>query len=400
MEKIILVRYGEIILKGLNRPVFEDKLIKDIRKALSEIGSFKIEKSQGRIYIEPHDNNIESACNMLKKVFGIVSLSIAWKVKTDFDIIKAAAESVVNDVVDDKARTFKVETKRGDKKFPLKSPEVSAEIGAHLLSVFPNLKVDVINPDFIVYIEIREDSYIHTRIDEAACGLPSCTNGKGMLLISGGIDSPVAGWMLAKRGMEIEAVHFESYPYTTERSREKVIELTRILSGYNLKIKLIMVSFTEIQETILQKCPHDQVTIIMRRFMMRIARNLALIDGCQALVTGESLGQVASQTMQGLSVTDSVVDMPVFRPLIGMDKVEIIDIARRIGTFDTSILPYEDCCTLFVAKHPVTRPRKDIIDHSESVLDTDNLIDRACQATSVFELERGKRNENRLQSLK
>ena len=381
MKKIILVRYGEIILKGLNRPVFEDKLVKNIKRALFSLGKINVEKSQARIYIEPADEagfDYNSAINRLTKVFGIVSASPAWKVNADFNEIKKCALEIAGDIVGkSRSDTFKVETKRGNKAFFMKSPEINAELGGYIFENMPFLRVDVHNPSFVLYVEVREFAYIYSEIIPAYGGLPAGTNGKAALLLSGGIDSPVAGWMMAKRGVKLEAVHFYSYPYTSERSRDKVIELARILSAYCGRLILHIVPFTEIQLEILSKCPRDQATIIMRRIMMRIAERIARSSGAMALVTGESMGQVASQTMQSLAVTDAAASMPVFRPLIGMDKNEVIEIARKIGTFDTSILPYEDCCTVFTAKHPVTKPHPGKIEMSESKLDLESLLANA-----------------------
>ena len=381
MKKIILVRYGEIILKGLNRPVFEDKLVKNIKRALFSLGKINVEKSQARIYIEPADEagyDYNSAINRLTKVFGIVSASPAWKVNADFNEIKKCALEIVGDIVGkSRGDTFKVETKRGNKAFFMKSPEINAELGGYILENMPSLRVDVHNPSFVLYVEVREFAYIYSEIIPAYGGLPAGTNGKAALLLSGGIDSPVAGWMMAKRGVELEAVHFYSFPYTSERSKDKVIELVRILSAYCGRLILHIVPFAQIQLEILGKCPRDQATIIMRRIMMRIAERIARSSGAMALVTGESMGQVASQTMQSLAVTDAVVNMPVFRPLIGMDKNEVIETARKIGTFDTSILPYEDCCTVFTAKHPVTKPHPEKIEMSESKLDIESLSENA-----------------------
>jgi len=394
MKKVILVRYGEIILKGLNRPVFETKLISNIKKMLYGLGRIDVIKSQARIFIEPADENydFETALERLVKVFGIVSISPVWKIDADFEEIKKHSLAMVKDLVNRKGyKTFKVETKRGNKRFPTQSPEVSAELGAYLLEHVEGLKVDVHNPSFILYVEVRENAYIYSEIIPSNGGLPLGTNGKAMLLLSGGIDSPVAGWMMAKRGVEIEAIHFHSYPYTSERAKEKVIELARILTNYLLEMKLYIVPFTEIQLQINEKCPEDQSTIIMRRLMMMIAERIAKNTGSLALITGESMGQVASQTIQSLYVTNAAVKMPVFRPLIGMDKNEVVEIARKIDTFDTSILPYEDCCTVFVAKHPKTRPQLDKILLSESKLDVEDLIKRAIENTEVLKITPGKK---------
>ncbi|WP_027630826.1 tRNA uracil 4-sulfurtransferase ThiI [Ruminiclostridium cellobioparum] len=390
MKKIILVRYGEIILKGLNRPVFEDKLIGNIRSAILKSGNARIFKSQGRIYIEPQEENydFDFVLQKITRIFGVVSVSPVWKIDTDYNQIKATALKVASDLVAQYGyKTFKLETKRGNKKFPMQSPEISADLGGYILENIPGLTVDVKNPDFTVYLEVRESSYVYSDIIKAHGGMPMGSNGKATLLLSGGIDSPVAGWMMGKRGVEIEAVHFYSYPYTSERAKQKVVDLAQILSQYCGKFKLHVVPFTEIQLAINDNCPEDQLTIIMRRIMMRIAEIIARKTNSMALITGESMGQVASQTMQSLYCTDSAVNMPVFRPLIGMDKVEVIDIARKIDTFETSILPYEDCCTVFVAKHPQTKPKLEKIMKSEAAVDFEPLIERAVEATEVIVLK-------------
>jgi tRNA uracil 4-sulfurtransferase len=389
MKKVILVRYGEIVLKGLNRPVFEDKLINNIKKALLGIGRVNVIKSQARIFVEPvgDDYNFEGAMEKLVKVFGIVSVSPVWKIKSDYEEIKSYSVQMVKELIERTSyNTFKVETKRGDKRFPMDSPEICRELGGYILDNFDSLTVDVIKPSFILYVEVREATYIYSEIIPAKCGMPIGSNGKAMLLLSGGIDSPVAGWMIAKRGVEIEAVHFYSYPYTSERAKEKVIDLTKILVEYCIKINLHIVPFTEIQLAINDNCPEDSSTIIMRRIMMIISEKIANSVGALALITGESVGQVASQTMQSLAVTNAVVSMPVFRPLIGMDKNEVIEIARKINTFDTSILPYEDCCTVFVAKHPKTRPQLDKIIVAESRVDFEPMIVKAIENTEVINI--------------
>ncbi|MCR4434365.1 MAG: tRNA uracil 4-sulfurtransferase ThiI [Clostridiales bacterium] len=393
MKRIILVRYGEIILKGLNRPVFEGKLVNNIKKSLYGLGKVEVVKSQGRIYVEPlgEDYEFDRAIAKLTRVFGVVSVSPVWKINSSFDDIKFHSLEVAKDLLErNRFKTFKVETKRGNKRFPMESPEISRELGAHILENIPSLSVDVIHPDFILYVEVREFTYIYSEIIPANGGMPIGTNGKAVLLLSGGIDSPVAGWMIAKRGVEIEAVHFYSYPYTSERAKEKVIELTRILSSYCGPINLHIVPFTDIQLEINEKCPQDQLTIIMRRAMMVISERIARAVGALALVTGESVGQVASQTIQSLAVTNAAVSMPVFRPLIGMDKNDVIAIARRIDTFETSILPYEDCCTVFVAKHPKTKPQLAKILLSESRLDMELLISKAVENTEVIKITPGK----------
>jgi len=385
MNKVILVRYGEIILKGLNRRVFEDKLVTNIKKSLYGLGSVDIKRSQARIYIEPKDEgfDFDAAVKRLVNIFGIVSVSIAHKVVTDFEAIKKSALELMKSRIakyknsTEGSISFKVEAKRGYKLFPMQSPEICSELGGYLLENIPQLRVDVNQPDITVYVEVRESSYIYCDIIRSNGGLPVGTNGKAVLLLSGGIDSPVAGWMMAKRGMELVAVHFHSYPYTSERTKDKVIELAKILSRYCQRIKLYIVPFTDIQLEINDKCPEELMTVIMRRVMMKIAERIAIKNGAMALITGESLGQVASQTLHALNVTNSVVKMPVFRPLIGMDKNEVIEIARKIDTFETSILPYEDCCTVFVAKHPKTRPTVSEVEKSEIRLQIEEMIEKA-----------------------
>jgi thiazole biosynthesis/tRNA modification protein ThiI len=379
-DKLILVRYEEIFLKRSNRNVFENRLIKNIRQRLENMGEVHVTCSQSRIYVESPDDDFDlaEAVERLKKVFGIASMSIVHRVPTDFEIIKASAVGIVADLLSRyNHKTFKVETKRADKSFPLSSPQVSAEVGAHILRNFPRLKVDVHNPDFVFYVEIRESTYLYSEIIPAAKGLPTGTAGRATLLLSGGIDSPVAGWMIGKRGAELDAVYFHSPPYTSERAKEKVVRLSEILSEWTMGIRLYVVPFTEIQMAIHQKCPEEYLTIIMRRYMMKIAERIAHNNGALALVTGEAIGQVASQTMESLLVTNSAVTLPVYRPLIGMDKNEVVNIARHIGTYETSILPYEDCCTLFVARHPTTRPSLEKTLEYESVLDEEQMIAKA-----------------------
>lgn len=408
MKKVILIRYGEIMLKGLNRPFFENALVENIKRVLRRLGSSRIIKKRGRIYIKPENEefDIQAAVKKLKNVFGIISISPALCVDNDFEEIKKhalqiAMEAIGKDTDKDTGSkdigkgtceitckgtgiSFKVETKRENKSFYMDSMEINSELGRYLLTELPELKVDVNNPSFVIHVEVREHTYIYAELIKGYGGLPVGTGGKAMLLLSGGIDSPVAGWMMAKRGIRIEAVHFYSYPYTSERSREKVIELVRILSSYCLDINLHIVPFTNAQLEISEKCPHDMITIIMRRMMMKISEKLAETTGSMALVTGESMGQVASQTLQSLSVTNAATNMLVFRPLIGMDKNEVIDIARKIGTYEISILPYEDCCTLFVAKHPETKPKLERVLSAESVLDTDKLVKEALEGTDTI----------------
>jgi tRNA uracil 4-sulfurtransferase len=389
MKKVILVRVGEIILKGLNRPVFEDKLIQNIKRSLYSLGKVNVIKSQARIYVEPVEDDYEfdAAMHKLTKVFGIVSVSPVWKINTDFEEIKEHVLTMAKELVERKGhKTFKVESKRGNKRFPMESHEISRELGAHVLEHIPSLSVDVHTPSLVLYVEVRESTYVYSEMIPANGGMPLGTNGKAVLLLSGGIDSPVAGWMIAKRGVELEAVHFYSYPYTSERAKDKVIELTKILATYCSQINLHIVPFTEIQLEINAKCPEDVTTIVMRRYMMMIAERIAKSVGALALITGESVGQVASQTIQSLAVTNAAVTMPVFRPLIGMDKNEVIEIARRIDTFETSILPYEDCCTVFVAKHPKTKPQLEKVLQLETHLDTEALIEKAIRDTEVMRI--------------
>ncbi|MDR0406352.1 MAG: tRNA 4-thiouridine(8) synthase ThiI, partial [Clostridiales bacterium] len=368
MNQIILLKYGEIILKGLNRPLFEDRLIRNIRAAAGDRAG-KIRKAQATVYIEPRGGDAEAAAlaERLSRVFGVVSVAVARAAEKDLHQICALAAALAQDAP---PGTFKVETKRADKRFPHGSPEISAAVGGAVVEHCPHLSVNVLNPDLLIRVEVRDfAAYVYCDKIPGAGGMPTGTNGKATLLLSGGIDSPVAGYMVAKRGVELNAVHFYSYPYTGERAKEKVLELARILAGYCGSLTVHVVPFTEIQLEINKKCPGEQSTILTRRMMMFIADAIARESGAAALVTGESIGQVASQTMASLVVTDDAAARPVFRPLIGMDKEEIVRIARRIGTFETSVLPYEDCCTVFTPKHPSTKPRLEKIKQSEALLD-------------------------------
>jgi thiamine biosynthesis protein ThiI len=386
LYNIILVRYGEIILKGNNRASFERKLIDNIKEALHD-EDVMIKFSQARIYVEPQDvNRIDRIIKKLIKVFGIVSVSPALKIKTDFEEIKEASVKLINET--NGIKSFKVEARRGDKTFPLTSPEISREIGAYILEKCSDIKVDVNKPDVVLDIEVRDETYIYTEKIQALGGMPSQTNGKGLLLVSGGIDSPVAGFMLARRGVEIDAIHFFSPPYTGPKAKEKVIELCEILSQYCGNINLYVVNFTEPQLSIRDNCPPEQMVILMRRIMMRIAQKVAGLKGADALITGENIGQVASQTMQSIVTTNAVCNIPVFRPLIGMDKNDIIDIAKKIGTYETSILPYEDCCTIFVPKHPEIRPRIDKIEKSETHLDIEGIVEKAIENMEVISIKK------------
>lgn len=390
MDTIILVRYEEIFLKGLNKPVFESKLMKNMKRVLNGLGPVKVSKAQSRIYVEPEQENypVDEAMKRLVKVFGIASVSPVKKVQTEKDLIFNQSVEIVRQILNKyRHRTFKVEAKRADKKFPLNSMDIARELGGLILEKIPDLKVDVHKPDFVLHVEVREFTYIYSEIIPAVKGLPVGSNGRATLLLSGGIDSPVAGWMVAKRGVQLEAVHFYSYPYTSERAKDKVIRLVKILSAFTLGIRLHIVPFTEIQLEINQKCPQEYLTIIMRRFMMKIAERIAQQNGSLGLITGEAIGQVASQTMESLLVTNSAVTMPVYRPCIGMDKSEVVEISRKIDTYETSILPYEDCCTVFVAKHPVTKPQLEKTLECESVLDADALVQRALDDTEVMYIE-------------
>ncbi len=377
MENVIIVRYGEIALKGLNKRFFEDKLVGQIRNALLDLGKIRIYKAHSRIYIDVADYNVRDIIDRVKKVFGVVSLSMAKKFEADMGIIEEVALQELKDRIneDSNIRTFKVETRRGDKKFPLQSPEISRDVGAYLLQNIDDISVDVHNPDIVIYVEVRDKAFVFSDKIDGFGGLPLGTNGKALLLLSGGIDSPVAGWLVAKRGVEIGAMHFHSYPFTSERAKEKVIDLLRILSIYCGEIKLYSINLLPIQKEINEKCPEGEMTILSRRFMMKIAQRVGKDNSCDALVTGESIGQVASQTVKSLSVINESVEMPIFRPLIAMDKVDIVNLAKEIGTYETSILPFEDCCTVFLPKHPVTQPRLDKILKSEEKLDVENLID-------------------------
>lgn len=389
MDEVIVVSYGEIILKGLNRPNFEQRLIKNIKNAIKDFGDAKVSKSQARIFIEPLQQNydFDAAITKLTKVFGIVSLSRAYKIKSDMDEIrKVAVRVALQQYENDIFKTFKVETRRGNKSFELNSPQINADVGGYVLDNVPDLKVDVISPDFKIFIEVRDYTYIYTTKKRASGGMPLGTNGKAVLLLSGGIDSPVAGWMIAKRGVEIEAVHFFSHPYTSERAKQKVINLCEIISEYCGKIRLNIVHFTDIQLAIYKNCPEKLTTMIMRRVMMRIAEHIANKVGANALITGESIGQVASQTIQALAATDAVVGMSVFRPLIGMDKEDIVNIAKKINTYNTSILPYQDCCTIFVPKHPDTKPKIERLDEAEKRFNMDELILKAIENIELIEV--------------
>ena len=380
MDKVISVSLGEIALKGLNRGYFERKLVKQIKNATKDLGTPKIYKNQGKIYLEAEEIYFDQIISRLKKIFGIVYISPCIKVEKDIESIEQGAINAFKEVLEQKdIKTFKVKTKRVDKDYPIKSPDVSRRIGAIILDNFPNVKVDVHNPEVYLYIDIKDSCYIYIERIKAYGGLPIGTNGEGLLLLSGGIDSPVAGFMMAKRGVKLNALHFHSYPFTSERAEEKVKNLASIMARYCGNIPFYSINILNIQKEINKKCPEDEMTILSRRFMMRIAEKIAKDKNINALITGENLGQVASQTIQGIQVINSSVEMPILRPLIGFDKVQIIDISKEIETYETSILPYEDCCTVFLPKHPVTKPKLEDIEESEKNLDIDYLVDKAIQ---------------------
>lgn len=388
MEKVILIRYGEISLKGLNKSFFVDTLIRNIKDSLKFLDYKKIQKIQGRFILRVEEKDIDKACQALLKIFGIASISVAVRVERDIEIIKETAKSLVERQLDlNEPKTFKVNTRRADKKFPLTSPQINGELGGFVLKEFPQLNVDVHDPELVLYVEIRESAYLYTDIMQGKGGLPVGTGGRAALLISGGIDSPVAGYMISKRGVELIAVHFHSYPYTSERARDKVIKLMEIVARYSGRVKLFVVPFTDLQLAIGEFCNERYSTLIMRRYMMKIATEIAKKNKAMALITGESVGQVASQTMESLMVTDNATDLPVFRPVIGMDKSEIIAIAEEIETFETSILPYEDCCTVFVPKHPQTKPKLENVIREESLVENaDELMKRAIEDTEMIEI--------------
>ena len=378
-QEVILLKLGEIALKGLNRKAFEDVLLKNIRRRLGKAGEFTVASRQSTIYVEPADGqaDMDLAEEQVRKVFGVVGYARAGIAEKDLKSIQELAARYLEEELEE-AATFKVECKRSDKKFPLKSPEISAEVGGYLLERFPHLRVDVHQPDVTVRVEVREvGAYVHTDPKPGAGGIPVGTGGKAAILISGGLDSPVAAWTMAKRGVELTAIHFASPPYTSELAHEKVVRLLRKVSEYAGRIKLVTVNFTHLQEEIRDKCPEELSTVILRRFMLRAAQRVARDEGCAALITGESLGQVASQTIQAIACTDAVADLPVFRPLIGSDKAEIVKVAHQIDTYDIYIEPYEDCCTIFTPKHPRTRPILHFVEEAEQAIDGPALLEEA-----------------------
>ena len=379
MQELLLVRYGEIFLKGLNRPYFIRALVRKVRYAVKGLGA-EVWVHDGRIFVKGF-SNLQECIDRVTRVFGVHSVTPAVEMpKEDFDAVAAQAVLMAREL----SGTFKVNARRSDKRYPMDSPMINEEVGYRILQANPNLKVDVHNPDHLINIEIRDMAYLYVKVIPGVGGMPVGTNGNATLLLSGGIDSPVAGWMIAKRGVQINAVHFHSYPYTSDRAKEKVLDLARKLSFSCCGIKVHVVPFTEIQMQIHEKCPEEYSTLIMRRYMMRIAERIARQTESEALITGESIGQVASQTMTALGTTDDVAGMPVFRPLIGFDKSEIIEKARKIGTLEISELPYEDCCTVFTPRHPATHPKMEKILEGESRLNSEELIQRALDGTEMI----------------
>ncbi len=393
MYKSFLIKYGEIAIKGKNRYLFEEALVRQIRYALAGAdGTFEVRRLQGRIYVDAKDYDYDEVLEALSHVFGIVGICpVVLTEDAGFDALVRDVTAYVDQAYPDKNRTFKVHARRARKNYPMDSMELNAALGEKLLEAFPKLRVDVHHPDILLCVEIREKINIYSVEIPGPGGMPVGTNGRAMLLLSGGIDSPVAGYMIAKRGVAIDAVYFHAPPYTSERAKQKVVDLARIVSRYAGPIRLHIVNFTEIQLQIYEKCPHAELTIIMRRYMMKIAEHFAKEDHCLGLVTGESIGQVASQTMQSLAATNAVCTLPVYRPLIGFDKKEIIDISEKIDAYETSILPFEDCCTIFVAKHPVTKPNLRVIERSEQRLGEaiDALVKTAVETAETVCVEAG-----------
>lgn len=388
MNEMFLLKLGETVLKGGNRFQFENRLKTNVCRRLRPFGAFSVRLSQSTVFIEPEDDacDLDGAWDACHTVFGIVSLCRCRPCEKDVDAIFRAVMAYLGDELR-AARTFKVESRRSDKRFPLNSIQLSQEIGGRIAEAVPTVAVDVHHPEYTVFVEVRDRAaYVHGPADPGAGGLPTGVGGRALVLLSGGIDSPVAGYMIAKRGVELEAVHFFSYPYTSELAKDKVLELARLMTRYCGRMTVNIVGFTEIQEAIRDNCPEEYFTLIMRRFMMMISERIARDHGCGCLVTGENLGQVASQTMEAMAVTAASVDIPIFPPLIGMDKEEIVTIARRIGTMETSILPYEDCCTVFTPRHPKTKPTKAQVDRACASLDFDALIECALQNTELVKV--------------
>ena len=391
MFHAFLIKYAEIAIKGKNRYLFEDALVKQIRIALSKIeGEFEVKKEQGRVYVFcPEKYDFEEAVAALQTVFGIVGICpVAIYEEQGFEQMAKDVVSYMENRYPDFSGSFKVYTRRAKKSYPITSMEVSAQLGGRILDAFPQSSVDVHNPDLTLSVEIREKIYVYSETIKGPGGMPIGTNGRAMLLLSGGIDSPVAGYMIAKRGVKIDAVYFHAPPYTSERAKQKAVDLAKLVAKYSGPIRLHIVNFTDIQLYIYDQCPHDELTIIMRRYMMRIAEHFAKESGCLGLITGESIGQVASQTLQSLAATNEVCTLPVYRPVIGFDKQEIVEISRKIDTYETSILPFEDCCTIFVAKHPVTKPNLKAIHRSETKLEEkiEELMEQALKTTEIIEV--------------
>jgi thiamine biosynthesis protein ThiI len=389
MNDILLLKLGEIVLKGLNRKSFEQKLMGNIRRWLVPIGKFRVTCLQSTVYVEALEDgaDMDAAFEAVQKVFGVVKISRAAACEKDKDAIARLAIDYLRDDMR-RAKSFKVESKRSDKSFPMTSIQLSQYVGGELAEAYPNCKVDVHEPELIVNLEIRDlAAYVHAQPVNGAGGMPVGSNGVAVTLLSGGIDSPVSTYMIAKRGVRLIPVHFFSFPYTSQQAKEKVIELTKLLTAWCGRMTLEVVPFTHIQEEIRDKCPEEYFTLIMRRFMMRIAERIALANGARAIVTGENLGQVASQTMEAMASTQAVLKLPVLQPLIGLDKEEIVQMSRKIGTFDTSILPYEDCCTVFTPRHPKTRPSVQEVESAESALDVDALVEEALQGIERIRLD-------------
>ena len=389
-KHIFIVRCGEVALKGMNKPYFERMLVERIKKLLKKFDGVSVKRHEGLIFVRADKSlDKQAIIKEISKVFGVASISPAVECESTMEAIGKAAVEYMLEAIDERGiKTFKVEAKRADKNFPVKSPDIGRLIGAEVLKGCKVLKVDVHHPDCLLFVDVRrEKSYIYQDKIAGFGGLPLGTNGKGLSLLSGGIDSPVATWMMAKRGMMIEAVHFHSYPYTSQRAQEKVEDLARIVATYVGRYRMHVINLLPVQEAIVSNCPEDETTILVRRFMMRIAEKLAAANGCQMLITGENLGQVASQTAEALTVTDATVNMPVMRPLIALDKVDIIEKAKEIGTYETSIMPYEDCCTVFLPKHPVTKPKLEKILESESKLDVDALVDAAVSRQEIIDIK-------------
>ncbi len=388
MKEVILCKYGELILKGGNRSEFEAKMIKQLKQRARRVGNFSVFYSQSTVYIEPLDEEsyekIDEMTYQAKHVFGFSGVTRAFACKKDINEILEVVKTYLSERLKG-YKTFKAEAKRSDKKFPMSSPEIAGEVGGAVLESVPKIKVDLYNPEIVVRVEIREkEAYVHAGQEKGAGGIPYATSGKGLLLLSGGIDSPVAGYMMAKRGVEIEAVHFESFPYTSERAKEKVLELAKLITNYTMRMRVHVVSLTKIQELLRDNCEEEYFTLLLRRYMMAISLRIAHQNECEAIITGESLGQVASQTMKAIHVTNSMSDIPIYRPLIGMDKDEIITISRKIGTFETSVLPYEDCCTVFTPRHPKTRPELDKVIEEQNRLDFESLCNEAYETKEII----------------